>query len=388
MTGIRWVGRWRRPAVSPDRLVLLAAVAVRVTASVMVGYGLALVWRHVPHPGWSLLLAVVIVGQNALVFPWWLRSRTLPRGALAADLPFGVVAVLAGAGLARHADPVGWTDFAFPYTVLAAFVLGLACRTVAGAAFAGLTWGLAQLVAGVNLDHQTVLAMVYVVPSYVVNAVVGATSARALRRGTAELDAAWELSVRQAGALATERERARHAWALHDRVLQTLETLAGRVPLADAALRARVMEDAVWLRRFVETGELGQRDDLASGLAAAVRAVTGGGVDIELNDAAVWAEPDPLSGAPLALEALVEATHQALAAVAGPARGRVIVRAAPESGRVLVTILATAGGGAPDPVIVTRVRERLRAAAGDLVVEDGPYLELSVPRADRLPARP
>jgi hypothetical protein len=51
-----------------------------------------------------------------------------------------VVAVLAGATLALHADPVGWTDFAFPDTVLAAFAPGLACRTVAGAVLAGLTW--------------------------------------------------------------------------------------------------------------------------------------------------------------------------------------------------------------------------------------------------------
>jgi hypothetical protein len=81
----------------------------------------------------------------------------------------------------------------------------------------------------------------------VVNSVVGWTSARVLRRGTAELDAV---------------ERSRHAWALHDRVLQTLKTLANRVTLADPALLARVVEDAAWLRMFVETGELEQRDDL------------------------------------------------------------------------------------------------------------------------------
>jgi hypothetical protein len=70
-----------------------------------------------------------------------------------------VVAVLAGAALAQHADPVGWTDFAFPYTVLAAFAPGLACRTVTGAVLAGLTWGLADLAAGVALEHRTLLAM-------------------------------------------------------------------------------------------------------------------------------------------------------------------------------------------------------------------------------------
>jgi hypothetical protein len=56
------VGRWLRQTAGPDRLVLLAAVAVRGAATAIVGYGLALVCRHVPHPGWSLLLALAIAG--------------------------------------------------------------------------------------------------------------------------------------------------------------------------------------------------------------------------------------------------------------------------------------------------------------------------------------
>ena len=52
--------------------------------------------------------------------------------------------------------------------------------------------------------------------------------------------------------LARDRERLRHARMLHDRVLQTMETLARGQWIADATLKARVAEEATWLRGLVE----------------------------------------------------------------------------------------------------------------------------------------
>jgi hypothetical protein len=371
---------WRRSA-GPDRLVLLAVATVRLSGLLMLGYATVLAWRHFPYPGWSLLLGSVLAAETVALLWYWLRTGTIGRTTLAADLPLGVAALVAGAFLARHEGLIGWTDFAFPYTVLIAFTIGFACRTLAGTVLAGLVWAVPHLVCAVSVEHLSLAISLYVIPSYLVNPLVGWTSARLLRSIAVELDRAWQLSVRRAAELAGEHERARHAWALHDRLLQTLETLARTATMREDELHGRVVEEAAWLRRFVETGELDQSEDLAAGLAAVVRAVAGAGVRVQLNDAAVRVEPAILDE-PTRV-ALVEATHQALAGVAAGTK-RVVVRAAREADRILVTILAEEPAGAPDLGEVDRARLRVRGAGGDLTIDSLPidslpYVELWVP---------
>ncbi len=370
---------WWRRSTGPDRLALLAVATVRLSALTMLGYTISLVWRHFPHPVWSLVIALALAAESVALLWCWLRTGTVGRAVtLAADLPLGVVALIASALVARHQGLVGWTDFAFPYTVLIAFTLGFACRTLAGTVAAGLTWGITHMVCTAAVEHTPVAMSLFVIPSYLVNPLVGWISARLLRSIAAELDGAWQQSVRRAAELAAEQERARHAWALHDRLLQTLETLARGTTMRGTELSDRVVEEAAWLRRFVETGEVDQSEDLSAGLAAVVRAVAGGGVRVQLNDAAVRAAPADLDLPEPARTALVEATHQALVGVAAGAK-RVVVRAAREDDRVLVTILAEEPSGAPDLGEVDRARLRVRGAGGDLTVDPLPYVELWVP---------
>jgi hypothetical protein len=361
-----------------DRTVLLAGITIRVAAAVMVSYAVPLVWAHLPHPGWSALLAAAVVAENAAIIGWWLRQRRVSSAPLAVDLPFGVLVLFAGNTLDATEGEVGWTSFAFPYTVLISFTLGLACRRLWPAVLAGQVWTAAFTASSVLLEHQRLSRALLVFPAYLIGPVVGWVGARLSRRASDELDAVRVIEIAQASALATTEERSRHARALHDRVLQTMETLARGQTVADEALRARVVEQAGWLRRFVETGRAEQEDDLAVGLAAAARAASRTGAEVQLNDAQLRAGERAGGLGAVQRETLIQAVHQAIAAITGTASG-VVVRATPERDGVLVTVLATGPADAPDPDEVAELSARLSTVGGSLMVEPVPYVELWVP---------
>src|SRR5262249_11803114 len=153
-------------------------------------------------------------------------------------------------------------------------------------------------------------------PAYLLNPAVGWLSARTLRRQAAALDAAGLAAVNQAGQLAAAAEHARHARALHDRVLQTMETLARGHTIPDEALRARIVEQTAWLRRFIETGQVNQDEDLAAGLAAAARVAGRAGIRVQLNDARLRGAPDSGGLAPAQREAPVHVVPHAISAIA------------------------------------------------------------------------
>jgi hypothetical protein len=335
-------------------------------------------WRHFPYPGWSALLGLALATHAAVDAAWWLRRRAIPRATLALDLPVGAAALVAGAALTTRHGPVGGTAYPFPYMVLAALALGFACRTWWGTVLAGLVWAGAQAGALVLVTHRPVVASLFVVPSLLVNPVVGWCCARLLRRGSAALAAAQALAVRRTAELTTERERRRHAYALHDRVLQTMETLAAGDAVGEAALAERVAVEAAWLRRFVEGGAVDQSEDLVLALDAAARAARSTGVEIQLNDAALRADEraqQALSAE--AREALLAALHQVLVALAGPA-AHLVVRVTPEGGGLLVTVLSSRPGTA-DAAVLAAVAQRLDQAGGRLELDQVPYAELWVP---------
>jgi hypothetical protein len=157
-----------------------------------------------------------------------------------------------------------------------------------------------------------------------------------------------------------------------------METLARGQTVADGALRARVVEQAGWLRRFVETGRAEQEDDLAVGLAAAARAASRTGAEVQLNDAQLRAGERAGGLGAVQRETLIQAVHQAIAAITGTASG-VVVRATPERDGVLVTVLATGPADAPDPDEVAELSARLSTVGGKVMVEPVPYVELWVP---------
>ena len=347
----------------------------------MLPLGVLLSWSGVHHPGWLVVLALVLLLESAAVAAWWLHQHRIDRLHLVVTVPVGVGALAASAALvdarAGWTGYVLWTGIAFPYAVLLSLTFGYAVTATAPAVLLGAVWALSELGASVWLTGHSLAASLVVVPPFLLYPAVGAIGARLLARGAAELGAARDLAARQAAEIAAEQERGRHAHALHDRVLQTMETLARTRVIADAGLAERVVDEAAWLRRFVETGELDHGDDLPSELAVAARAVAAAGISVEMNDASLRvADPPPLR--PHTRTALVEATQEVLAELSSTTR-TAVVRAELSDDGVLVTILA-AGGTLPHQAgALDRVQTRLADVGGRITVEPVPYAEIWVP---------
>jgi hypothetical protein len=73
----------------------------------------------------------------------------------------------------------------------------------------------------------------------------------------------------------------------------------------------------------------------------------------------------------------VEAAYQTITAFGGGDR-EIVVRATPEDGGILVTVLSSRPG-LPDGDDISDAGSRLRSAGGRLTVEAAPYVELWVP---------
>lgn len=375
----RAVDWWLAQVSGRDRLVLLAGLTVRMAAVALLPYVLPLTWRHLPRPGWSVLLAALLAVESVVVVAWWLSQHRLDPRALWLDLPTGVLALLAGTALVGgQRGPLGWTMFVYPYMILVAFAVGLTGLRLIHVVALGALLGAANAL-GLALFHPTSLDEGLIVTAYVVNPAVGWGLARLLHRGADEIAAAGVAAVRETAELVAATQRAAAATALHDRVLQTLETLGRGATLSDPELRERVRDRAAWLRRYVETGQADQSDDLSVALDAAARAARRAGIAVELNDARLRvAEPGQLLD-PAQRDALVDAAYQTIAAFWGCGR-QIVARAAPEAGGVLVTVLS-AGPGLPDAAEISDARFRLASVGGRLTVDAAPYAELWVPGA-------
>jgi hypothetical protein len=371
----RWWAWWSYRVLGRDRLVLLAGLTVRLAALAMIGYVVPLVWAHLRHPGWSLVLAVGLAGETAVVAAWCAARARLVRQALWVDVPFTMLALVAGAALTGGA--ANWTLFAYPYAILISFCYGLACRTASGALGCGALAAGAGVAGLLAFGASTPAELLLVTPTYLVNPLVGWRCARLLRQASDDLDAARAAAIRETADLATAAQRARLGTALHDRILQTLETLSRGGAVLDEALGERVRRQAAWLRRYIETGRVDQSDDLSVGLDAAARAAVQAGHRVEVNDARLRAA-DPTGG--LSREqrdALVEAVHQSMSAF-GAHDGEIVVRAAPDDGGVLVTVLST-GRAMPRADDIADARDRLGSAGGRLILEPAAYVELWMP---------
>ena len=372
--------RWRRRNLrSVERLLLLANLIVRVTALLLVlacTIGTVLLF---PHPGYPLALGGALVAESFLLIVWWLRAgRVPPWTLLAVDLPVTAASIVLAMVLTSHFTPHFGTlaNYTYPITMLTALGLGTVVHRPVSALLVALPY-VAAYYLGCRLAGQPF--RVGMITANLIDPMVGWAGASQLRRAAVDLAQAQQAAVASAVALATQRERDRHARALHDRVLQTMETLRRPSWVADPALREEVATQAAWLRTFVETGQSDQAEDLTTGLEAAARSAYRAGLRVELNDAGLRLAPG--GGRQLdeqSRDALVDATHQVLSALVGHATS-VVVRAAPDGPGVQVTVLATSHADQPDPDAVAQARDRVAAVGGTLHHEPVPYVELWVP---------
>jgi hypothetical protein len=210
--------------------------------------------------------------------------------------------------------------------------------------------------------------------SFLVNPLIGQICARLLRQAADDLERASRVALDEAAALAAEAERSRQARALHDRLLQVLEALVREGAVADEVVRSRLAAKAAWLRIYVATGRVGQSADLATALAGVA------GADVQILDACLHAI-DPNGGLTSDQQAaLVAATGRVIEALSG-AGHEITVRAAPERGGMLISVLST--GVEPPPAgLLGEMTVLLHGLGGRASAESAPpYVELWLPTA-------
>ena len=200
--------------------------------------------------------------------------------------------------------------------------------------------------------------------------------ARWLRQTAGDLRQARSEATIAAAGVATTRERARHARAVHDHVLQTLEILIRVGAVTDPELLTRVTGDVTWLRDFVIWGHDAATGELRALLLGAAARAADAGLEVRIHDAGLG-RPGALSGvSPAAQRDLATAVGAVLDALAAFAR-RVALRVEPETGAVRVVLAVTD----PKAPLVTRdlpVPAGSTAGCALTIASDG-VIELSTP---------
>jgi signal transduction histidine kinase len=210
-----------------------------------------------------------------------------------------------------------------------------------------------------------------------------------IRGNGAELDISRAQAVAQAAELGRQRERVRHARLLHDRVLQTMETLSTGDWVTDIRVRRQIAGEAAWLRALVQGVPVEEPHELIPALHQVIGERSVAGPHVAFNTAG--AEEDPLIAHvdPESVTALQDATREALANVAKHAGvDSAVVRVAVESGCVVVSVLDQGTGfdvhAAPqDRGLHRSIREPLASVGGRVVIDSergaGTYVELVLP---------
>ncbi len=384
-------GQARAPASSAARaeLVLARAIAFFRTAGLaVVGLVIALDWHHYRSPALVLVLAATVVAESAaLVAASWRRGRIRPWW-VSADVAFLVACLWASALLTVAADGQTWVFFMYSFTVITSYEIGVAYQRLEVVVTVTTLLAVGYAASAIVVHHDPPWNVAPNAAGYFA-AIIVAWVARELRRSGRATDASQALAVAHAAALARERERARHARMLHDRVLQTLEGLVQhRSILADGELRSHIAGEAAWLRALVEGTPISEAGDLLSRLQGLVAQRTAAGLRIEFNSAQLRQSPLRWRIARPVADAVVAATGEALTNVAKHSGIRsAILRAAVVGDHVIVSVLDHGSGFDPARVapgigLAESITGRVTEAGGTVRVDSAPgagtYVELTV----------
>jgi signal transduction histidine kinase len=363
-------------AVVLFRVAALAEIAI-VTGNNASGYS--------GHGAVVTALLAAITAESAVLCTACLRARRVRSWWTVADLAFTVVVLAVSAmGNVRY----GGLYVAYPYSVICSVAFGVGLRRLSAVLAATVFLAAGYLYGGGYLHADPASHVVVNAITYFPNTVVAWAVSRQLRRMGGELDA----SRSREAMLARDQERLRHARMLHDRVLQTMETLARGQWIADAALKARVAEEAAWLRGLVEgTDEASGGGDLLGQLSKLAARAARDGLHVELNYAT-------LRGSPI-LGALDSQRSAALAGAVSEALTNVVKHAATASAVLRLTATPTAlivtvldQGRGFDPVtqpegmgLKESIRGRVTESGGTVRIDTAPgsgtYLEITMPLA-------
>lgn len=360
-------------------MLTLTAVLFRLTGVVQVLVAVGSHHSEYRHPDLALALASAVCVESVLLGAMWLRAKRIGPALMSADIAFCVAALAANAALTDSRDALTWAFFMYGFTILTSIGIGVAYLRLSSVllATAALAAGYAvsSLVSGLERPWNAVPDTI----SYFANTSVTWLIARELRRSAGELDAYRRKSVADAATLATERERLRHARVLHDRVLQTMETLAHGAWITDERLRAHIVEESLWLRALVRGDPVDQHHDLLTALQELVGRKAGLGLDIRLMDASLRQAHAVRAGLPLVVvEALTGAVEEALTNVAKHAGTTgVVVHAGVVGDQLTISVLDHGYGfepglQSPGWGLPQSIRRRLEEAGGRVRVESAP----------------
>jgi signal transduction histidine kinase len=389
MTADRW--RLASPvAAASESALVLAGVVYRAYGLSQVIIPLCIGWSKFGHRHLVLWFAVAIVAENVVLLTACGRLRRLPGSLITIDLAWNIVALLIGAWLTWVHAGETWINFMYPYTVIGAVLIGFAFSRYITVFLATCGLAAGYAVADTLTHHDAAFAVIPNTLGYYANTLAAFLVAWYLRRLGRGLDASRADTLARTEAAAKERERARHARMLHDRVLQTLETLGRGDWVVDVQFRRQIAAEAAWLRALVEGGDPHHSGDLLTELRRLVqqRAETGLHVDLstaQLRESGNWRARLPAGSA----AALVDAAGEALTNVAKHSgTAEAMMRASVGDRELTVSILDRGCGF--DPAKVTRgmgleesIGNRIRDVGGSVSVDSsaggGTYIELTVP---------
>ncbi|MFC4123176.1 sensor histidine kinase [Nonomuraea zeae] len=328
---------------------------------------------------WPLsgLLAALLASSLTICVLCGVRGALPSRGLLAADLVIVVVACPAIPWYAREAGAGDWPGVVLPYALLMAVTAGLSFRTYPAVGAWAAALGGAYVCGHVIAALEPWWAALPHVAGLLANAGVAGYVARLLMAGARELDLMRAEEVRRSARRSEERERARTARVLHDRILQTLEALVRDGWIADDGVRARVAGESRWLRDYLR-GDDAPDGDVVAALEAVVREAVGRGLHVEFNAGRLRASPDRDRVPPETVDALAGALREALTNVAKHARVQHAVVWADSRAGVLSLSVLDHGAGfdaerpPPGLGIARSIVDRVTAAGGAASIETAP----------------
>ncbi len=336
-------------------------------------------------------LLAAVAAESLVLCGACMRTRRVRSWWAVADLAFTIAVLVAAAAVkARY----GGLYLAFPYSVICSVAFGIALRRLGAVLAATLVLAAGYLYGGGHMHADPAANVAVNAITYFPNTVVAWAVSRQLRHMARELDA----SRSREAMLARDRERLRHARMLHDRVLQTMETLARGQWIGDAALKARVAEEAVWLRRLVEGADedtgAQPEGDLLSQLRDLVSRMARDGLHVELNYATLRASAVLGTLDPQRTAALTGAVSEALTnVVKHAATPSAVLRLAATRTDLVVTVLDRGRGF--DPLtqpesmgLKESIRGRVAESGGTVWIDTAPgagtYVEITMPLATSL----
>jgi signal transduction histidine kinase len=362
-------------------------------------YGLAqvliaamLTWDRFSSLPPMLWFSLAVVAESVAVIAICARLRMIPAPLITFDVAWMLTGLFLAAILSHQPNGTGWVDYMYTYSMITSVALGFAYRRYLTVFALTCLLATGYVVSDMVIQHVALANTVPNTGSYFLNTTVAWTVARYLRRITREFDASRAEALARTEALAKERERARHARILHDRVLQTLETLARGDWVSDPQFRSHIAAEAAWLRALVEGADTEQDGDLLIGLQRLVQHKAKTGLHVDLNTAQLRDSSGWLAGVPPEVAAaLVEAAHEALTNVAKHAGVAEAVLRVGVTGHLLTVSILDRGGGFDQAAahqgigLKESIRNRLRDVGGTAHVDSSPgggtYVELTVPLA-------